>query len=140
MLTVRWKLVVAPALHRRGRPGLAQRQVSGRRDRRERHRGAVVREVVGVPEEIREGNDRARYCVVGHRGADAVGRQRGLVRDHAVLAGAELGDVADDEWKSEPGGAPMLSPVGSNRQTPVPPEIEIAVGGFSNCRRQEVGR
>ena len=35
--------------------------------------------------------------------------------------------------KSEPGGAPMLSPVGSNRQTPVPPEIDIAVGGFCNA-------
>ena len=35
--------------------------------------------------------------------------------------------------KSEPGGAPMLSPVGSKRQTPVPPEIEIAVGGFTNA-------
>jgi hypothetical protein len=34
--------------------------------------------------------------------------------------------------KSEPGGAPRLSPVGSKRQTPVPPEIEIAVGGFCN--------
>ena len=27
----------------------------------------------------------------------------------------------------------MLSPVGSNRQTPVPPEIEIAVGGFCSA-------
>ncbi len=27
----------------------------------------------------------------------------------------------------------MLSPVGSYRQTPVPPEIEIAVGGFCSA-------
>ncbi len=43
----------------------------------------------------------------------AVGRQRALDRDHAVLARTELGDVADDDREPRVGGAPMLSPVGS---------------------------
>ena len=33
----------------------------------------------------------------------------------------------------DPGGAPASSPVGSYWQTPVPPEIEIDVGGFWNA-------
>ena len=134
--TVRWKMAFVPALTGAVGPALVStRSASGGTgsERRERHLVAVVGEVVRVPQQIREWNDRARSGEVGHRSARAGGRQRALDRDHAVLAGAELGMSQATIGKSEPGGAPMLSPVGSKRQTPVPPEIEIAVGGFSNA-------
>ncbi len=66
--------------------------------RRERDQVVVVVEVRLEAEDSGEGQRVARQREVGHLGAGAVGGQRTLDRDHAVLARTELGDVADDEW------------------------------------------
>ena len=86
--------------HRRGRPGLGEHQVRerrGRRERYERDQSFVVGEVGLEAEGTGVWKGVARKREIVDLGAGAVGRQGALDRDHAVLTGAELGDLAADD-------------------------------------------
>ena len=107
---------------------------------RERLRVAVVEEVVGVPEEVREGNDRNREGGVGHLGAGAVRRQRGRIRDHAVLPGTELGDVAGDDREVRAGRCADALAGGVEATHARSARDRYRRRGLPQRRRQEIGR
>jgi hypothetical protein len=74
LATANWKLAVEPALTGPDGP-LYQRQVRGRRNRRERHRIVVVGEVGLEAEDSGERQGVTREREVVHLGAGAVGSQ-----------------------------------------------------------------
>ena len=100
----------------RQRPGAEQGLLDAGVDRagRERHLVAVVVEVVGVKGQIREGHDRARRV---RSWSPAVPALSGARVPWIVITrsspGPNWGMSQAMIGKSEPGGAPMLSPVGS---------------------------